>query len=169
MRNSFVRHRKRITAKFLLWNRQVTDWSASDCCGSGDHPSSDHFVRLDTQSKFIAMGGRLEFYVVRSFSPKLVSLRASQPPLRTGRKWLKIRTVSGPKYTDQMGYLGIRAEAEKSCPVSPAGRHFTKRSMVLGGQPTPSFFFFTAEFAKSNILPCRSSTIMRLCETRPVS
>ena len=29
--------------------------------GSGDHPSSDYFVRLDTRSKFIAMGRRLEF------------------------------------------------------------------------------------------------------------
>ena len=28
-----------------------------------------------------------------------------------------------------MGALGIRAAAAKSCPVSPAGRHFTKRSM----------------------------------------
>ena len=30
-------------------------------CGSGDHPSSDHFVSLDTRSKFIVMGRRLEF------------------------------------------------------------------------------------------------------------
>ena len=30
-------------------------------CGSGDHPSSDRFVSLDTRSKFIAMGRRLEF------------------------------------------------------------------------------------------------------------
>ena len=29
-----------------------------------------------------------------------------------------------------MGALGIRAAAAKSCPVSPAGRHFTKRSMA---------------------------------------
>ena len=34
-------------------------------------------------------------------------------------------------YTNQMGSLGIRAAAAKSCPVimSPAGRHFTKRSI----------------------------------------
>ena len=64
---------------------------------SGDHPSSDRFVRLDTRSKYIVMGRRLEFWVVRRYSPKLVSLRASQPPLRTGRMWLKIRAVSGPK------------------------------------------------------------------------
>ena len=100
-------HRKRKTAKFRLWNwkKQVTEWRASDCYGSGDHPSSDRFVRLDTWSKFIAMGCGLAFSAVRSYSPKLVSLRASQPALRTGRKWLKIRTVSGPKYTDQMGSL----------------------------------------------------------------
>ena len=35
---------------------------------------------------------------------------ASQTPLRTGRKWLKIRTVSGPKYTDQMGPLRWQPE-----------------------------------------------------------
>ena len=29
--------------------------------GSGDHPSSDRFVSLDTQSKLIAMGRQLEF------------------------------------------------------------------------------------------------------------
>ena len=33
-----------------------------------------------------------------------------------------------------MGALGIRAAAAKSCPVSPAGRHFTKRSMVAKWQ-----------------------------------
>ena len=55
-------------------------------CGSGDHLSSDRFVSLDTQSKFIVMGRRFEFLVVRSCSQKLVSVRASQPPLRTGRK-----------------------------------------------------------------------------------
>ena len=38
--------------------------------------------------------------------------------------------------------------------------------MVLGGQPTPCFF--TTEFAKSNFLPCRSSTITRSCEARPM-
>ena len=37
--------------------------------------------------------------------------------------------VGGPKYANQMGALGIRAAAAKSCPVSPAGRHFTKRSI----------------------------------------
>ena len=39
-------HRKRKTAKFLLWNRkkQVTVWTASHCCESGDHLSSDRFV-----------------------------------------------------------------------------------------------------------------------------
>ena len=52
------------------------------------------------------MGGGLEFSAVRSYSPKLVFLRASQPPLRTRRKWLKNRTVSGPKYTDQMDLSG---------------------------------------------------------------
>ena len=87
-------------------------------CRSGDHPSSDRFVSLDTRSKFIAMGRRLKFWVVRSYSQKLVSLRASQPPLRTGRKKLKIRTVGGLKYVNQMGALGIRAAAAKSCPVS---------------------------------------------------
>ena len=30
-------------------------------CGSGDHPNSDRFVSLDTRSKVIAMGRRLEF------------------------------------------------------------------------------------------------------------
>ena len=100
-------HRNRKTVKFRLWNRKklVTVWRASDCYGSGDHPRSDRFVRLDTRSKFIAMGRGLEFSAVRSYSPKLISLRASQLPLRTGRKWLKIRTVSGPKYTDQMESL----------------------------------------------------------------
>ena len=39
--------------------------------------------------------------------------------------------------------------------------------MVLGGQPTPCFFF-TTEFAKSNFLPCRSSTITRSCEASPM-
>ena len=34
-------------------------WSI--CYGSGDHPSSDRFVSLETRSKFIAMGRRLEF------------------------------------------------------------------------------------------------------------
>ena len=62
-------------------------------------------MRLDTRSKFIAMGRELEFSAVRSYSSKFVSLSALEPPLRTGRKWLKIRTVSGPKYTDQMGSL----------------------------------------------------------------
>ena len=79
-------------------------------------------MSLDTQSKFIAMGRRLEFWVVRSFSQKLVSLRASQPPLRTGRKWLKVCAVGGPKYTDQMETLGIlrntRASSKKWLPAA---------------------------------------------------
>ena len=33
-----------------------------------------------------------------------------------------------------MGALGIRAAAAKSCPVSPAGRHFTKRSTRGSGK-----------------------------------
>ena len=46
-----------------------------------------------------------------------------------------------------MGALGIRAAAAKSCPVSPAGRHFTKRSMVVGSNalcagPFVAFNFF---------------------------
>ena len=41
-----------------------------------------------------------------------------------------MRTVGGPKYANQIGALGIRAAAAKSCPVSPADRHFTKRSMA---------------------------------------
>ena len=107
--------RKRKTAKFRLWNRkkQETVWSASESCGWGDHPGhGDRFARIDTRSKFIAMGRRLEFSAVRSYSQKLVSLTASQPPLQTGRKWLKIRTVSGPKYTDQMGPLRSRWQPE---------------------------------------------------------
>ena len=39
--------------------------------------------------------------------------------------------------------------------------------MVLGGQPTPCFFFIT-DYAKNNFLPCRSSTITRSCEARPM-
>ena len=39
--------------------------------------------------------------------------------------------------------------------------------MVLGGQPTPCLFF-TTEFAKSNFLPCRSSTTTRSCEASPM-
>ena len=35
-----------------------------------------------------------------------------------------------------MGALGIRAAAAKSCPVSPAGRHFTKMSMKSRDQDT---------------------------------
>ena len=38
--------------------------------------------------------------------------------------------------------------------------------MVLGGQPTPCFF--TTEFVKNSFLPCRSSTITRSCEARPM-
>ena len=39
--------------------------------------------------------------------------------------------------------------------------------MVLGGQPTPCLIFKTTEFAKStSFLPCRLSTISRLCEPR---
>ena len=34
--------------------------------GSGDHPSSDRFVGLDTRSKFIAMGRRLEFRLLEA-------------------------------------------------------------------------------------------------------
>ena len=34
-----------------------------------------------------------------------------------------------------MGALGIRAAAAKSCPVSPAGRHFTKRSIEPASSP----------------------------------
>ena len=40
--------------------------------------------------------------------------------------------------------------------------------VVLGGQPTPCFFsFFTTKFAKSNFLPCRSSSTFDGVERKP--
>ena len=62
----------------------------------------------------------------------------------------------------------IRYTFQWSFQYSGAWRSIDEFRMVLSGQPMPCFFFFTKEFAKSNFLPCRSSTIMRLCEACPM-
>ena len=67
-------------------------------CGSGDHPISDRFVSLDTGSKFIAMGRRLEIYLGcrQKLFPKIVFfLRSFQPPLRSWREYCRLnRTMN---------------------------------------------------------------------------
>ena len=43
----------------------------------------------------------------------------------------EFRTVNGPKYADEMGSLGIRAAAEKSCPDEPGRSPFYEKVYLI--------------------------------------